>query len=316
VPYSNVISRTDASALIPEEVATDWIRKATEQSAVLSMFRRVPVGRAQVRFPVISALPVAYWKTGDTGLAQTTEVNWANKYLNIEECDLIIPVPKSVAEDVEFNLWDEVTPLAVEAVGRLVDATVFFGTNAPSSFPTNISAAAVSAGNEVDESHAANAGGFFADVDDTIGKIESDGFDATGFVAARSAKGKFRAARNANGDKLDANRVNGALTELDGLPVAYPMRGLFPSGGGANTNVRLFVGDWTNFVVGVRRDISMEVLDQAVIQDNTGAIVYNLAQQGMVALMMTMRLGWQVSNLINYDQPTEGSRFPVAVLKY
>jgi hypothetical protein len=51
-----------------------------------------------------------------------------------------------------------------------------------------------------------------------------------------------------------------------------------------------------------------------VIQDNTGAIVYNLAQQDMSALRLTLRVGWQVANTINYDQPVEASRYPAGVL--
>jgi hypothetical protein len=58
----------------------------------------------------------------------------------------------------------------------------------------------------------------------------------------------------------------------------------------------------------------MKMLDQAVIQDNTGAIVYNLAQQDMRALRLVMRVGWQVANLINNEQPTEAERYPVGVL--
>ena len=58
----------------------------------------------------------------------------------------------------------------------------------------------------------------------------------------------------------------------------------------------------------------MKVLDQAVIQDNLGAIIYNLAQQDMVATRCTFRVGWQVSNPINYDQPTEASRYPAGRL--
>jgi hypothetical protein len=89
------------------------------------------------------------------------------------------------------------------------------------------------------------------------------------------------------------------------------MRGLWPTGGGAARRSRSTA---TQFVVGVRQDITWKLLDQAVIQDNTGAIVYNLAQQDMVAMRMTMRVGWQVANTINYDQPVEASRYPAGVL--
>jgi len=314
--YNNLTSRTDAASLIPEEVSTAMLATATTQSAVLSQFRRVPVGRAQVRFPVLSVLPVAYFVGGDTGLKQTTEMNWSNKFLNIEEVATIMPVPDNVLADVDVNIWDEALPYLTEAFGRAVDAAVFFGTNSPGSWPTNISAAAAAAGNTVTEGAAAAAGGFFGDIDNVISKVEDDGFDVSGFVSARSAKGKLRAARSTMGDRLDANRVNGDLTSIDGNPVSYPMRGLFPAGGAAGTNLRLFAGDFDQFVVGVRQDITMKVLTEAVIQDNTGAIIYNLAQQDMTAIRLTLRLGWQVSNLLNYDQPTEASRYPVARLVY
>jgi HK97 family phage major capsid protein len=312
VAYNNLTSRTDAGALIPEEVSNDMIRRATEDSAVLKLFRRVPVGRAQVRMPVLSALPMAYFVNGDTGLKQTTEVNWTNKYLNIEEIAAIVPVPDNVVADVDLNIWDEMMPYLVESFYRCLDAGVFFGTNAPGTWPTNIAAAAAAAGNAVTvgTSNAA-AGGFMGDYDLTVGSIEEDGFDATGVVAARSARAKFRAARDTTGQKTDVGRLNGSLTEIDGLPIVYPMRGMFPTGSGAP---QLFVGDWSQFVVGVRQDITMKVLDQAVIQDNTGQIIYNLAQQDMSAIRLTFRVGWQVANLLNYDKPNEGARYPAARL--
>ncbi len=309
--YNNLTSRTDAGALIPEEVSRDMIRRATEDSAVLRLFRRVPVGRAQVRFPVLSALPVAYFVNGDTGLKQTTEVNWANKYLNIEEIAAIVPVPDNVVADVELDIWDEMMPYLVEAFYRTFDAAVFFGTNAPGGWPTNIAAAATAASNVNTEGNLATAGGFLGDFDETLALIEADGYDATGVVANRTARAQFRQARDSTGQLLDAGRIGGDLNSIDGMPIVYPMRGLWPTGSGAP---RLFVGDWSNFVVGVRQDITMKVLTEAVIQDNTGAIIYNLAQQDMTALRLTFRVGWQVSNLLNYDNPTEATRYPVARL--
>jgi HK97 family phage major capsid protein len=311
VAYDNLTSRTDATALIPEEVSKEMLGKATESSAVLSLFRHVPVGRAQVRFPVLSALPTAYFVSGDTGLKQTTEVNWSNKYLNIEEIATIMPVPDNVLADVDANIWDEAMPLLVEAFGRVLDAAVFFGTNAPSSWPTYIHSAIASAGNNITEGSAATAGGFYGDVDKLYEKVEADGYEVTGFVGATSVKSKLRMARDSQGRKLDDGRISGNLMTLDGLPIVYPMRGMFGSSSGSP---RLFAGDWTQFVVGVRQDITMKILDQAVIQDNTGAIVYNLAQQDMTAIRLTFRVGWQVANTINNDQPVEANRYPVADL--
>jgi HK97 family phage major capsid protein len=289
---------------------------ATEQSAVLSMFRRIPVARNQVRLPVLTALPVAYWVTGDTGLKQTTEMAWANKYVNIEEAATILPVPDAVAADIDANIWDEAMPYLVQAFGRLVDSAVFFGANAPASFPTNINAAAAAAGNTVTEGTAAAAGGYLGDIDKLYATVEEDGFDVSGFVSATSGRSKLRSARDSTGQKIDAGRVGGDLQSFDGLPIAYPMRGLFPTGGGAGTNVRMFAGDWSQFVLAVRQDITVDVFREGVIQDGAGTIVYNLMQQDMTAIRLTFRLGWQVSNVLNNDQPTEASRYPVGVLRY
>jgi HK97 family phage major capsid protein len=249
---------------------------------------------------------------GDTGQKQTTEVNWTNKYLNIEEIAAIVPVPDNVVADVDLNIWDEMMPYLVESFYRCFDSAVFFGTNAPGTWPTSIAAAAAAAGNQVTVGTATAAqGGFLGDYDATVATVEADGYDPTGVVAARSARSKFRSTRDTLGQKVDAGRTNGSLTEVDGLPIVYPMRGMFPTASGSP---QLFVGDFSQFVVAVRQDITMKILDQAVIQDNTGAIIYNLPQQDMTAIRLTFRVGWQVANLLNYDQPTEANRYPVARL--
>lgn len=310
MPYDNLTSRTDAAALIPEERYLGLMSKATQASAALSLFRRIPVNRAQLRFPVLSALPIAYWVNGDTGLKQTTEVNWTNKYLDIEEIAVILPVPDNVIDDAEVDIWGEMEPLVAEAIGRTLDSAIFFGTNAPANFPDDVNTAATAAGNTNAEANTAAQGGFMGDLDDTLEKLEADGFDSAGWVMARNAKAKFRAARATGGEQLDRDRVARTLDDLDGEPVIYPMRGLFPG------TIRGFVGDWTQFVLGVRKDITLKIGTEAVVQDGTGAIIYNSFQQDMSLARLTFRAGWQVANTINYDQPTEGSRYPAAVQTY
>jgi HK97 family phage major capsid protein len=317
--YNNQLSRTDIAPLIPEDVLDTFLTELTATSAALTMFQRVPVAQAQTRFPILSALPVGYWVAGDTGLKQTTELAWGNKYLNVEELAVIAPIPETVLDDLAdaglgggIDVWAQIQPSVVAVMARVLDQAVFFGLNAPASFPASVVAAAVAAGNAHTEGAAIGAGGIQDDLDQAIGLLELDGYDFDGIVAARTLRGKLRRARNTLGDRLEG--LNPDLTEYLGQPITYPMRGLWPTAAGG-TSAEAIVGQFSDqFVIGLRRDITLKYLDQAVIQDNTGAIVYNLAQQDMVAMRFTMRVGWQVANQINFDQPTAANRYPAAVV--
>jgi HK97 family phage major capsid protein len=309
MPFDNVISRTDAGALIPEDVAAAVVQGATEQSAGLSLFRRVPMSRKQQRMPVLSALPTAYFVNGDTGLKQTTEANWANKYLDAEELAAIVPVPNNVLDDTDFDIWGETRPLLEEAIGRAVDAAIFFGTNKPASWPTAIVTAAVAAGNVVARgTNAAAAGGIIGDLSDLFATVETDGFDVNGIVAVTSYKGRLRQARGTTGERL----AEVTPTSIDGIDVRYPMRGLWPTGLSA---AEVVAGDYSQGIVAVRKDMTFEIFREGVIQDNTGAIIYNLLQQDMSAMRVTFRVAWQVPNPIRRDQETEANRYPFAVLR-
>lgn len=317
MPFNSLISRSDAEALIPEEVSRIMLGKATQGSATLDLFRRIPVSRKTMRFPVLTALPVAYWVTGDTGLKQTTELAWANKYLTVEELATIVPVPDNVMADMEVDVWDTAQPLIIEAFHKALDEAVFFGTNAPSSFPTNVLAGVVAASNTVNEgTNLAAAGGTMGDLDGVVAAVEEDGFEVNGWAAALSFRRKLRAARNTQGDKVDVGRVSGDLKSFDGDQVTYPMRGSWPTSLGSNNNPRAIAGDWSQFVVGVRDDISLKISNDAVIQDNTGAIIYNSFQQDLTFLRVTFRVGWQIANTINNDNTNASTRYPAAALMY
>lgn len=310
MPYDNLVSRTDAAALIPEEVSTALLTGLEGESAALSLFRRIPVGRAQTRFPVLSALPTAYFVTGDTGLKQTTEMNWDNKFLDVEEIACIVPVPQNVLDDADMDLWGEIRPGIQEAVGRALDAAIFFGTNAPTAWPDDVVAAAVAAGNVYARgTNNAAAGGISEDLNQLLGLIEADGFVPSGAAANPLFKKFVRGARDSQG------RAQGDITMNDfwGMDVSYPMPGLWPTGLSA---AEVIAGDFArNFVIGVRKDFTFTVADQGVIQDNTGAIVYNLFQQDMVAMRVVFRAGWQVGNVINRQEAVEANRYPAAVLR-
>lgn len=315
MPYNNIISRTDAQALMPEQVVNDLLSGLSNESAALTMFKHVPMARGQVRMPVLSVLPIAYFVNGDTGMKQTTEADWTNKYLNAEELAAIVPIPENVLDDADYDIWGEITPLLQQAVGRSIDAAVFFGVNKPSSWPNAIVTDAVTAGQTVTRgTNAAAAGGIYGDLSALYSAVEGSGYDVNGLIATTAYKGYQRNARSTQGVKLDD--VFAAQIAED---IKYPMRGLWPTP--ATGAAEVVGGDFSQGILGMRKDFTYKVLDEAVIQDNTGAIVYNLAQQDMVALRVVFRCAFQVANLINWDKPTDptasivsGGRYPFAVL--
>ena len=306
--YNSILSRSNVQSLIPEEVASGIIESATTASAALSLFPRVQMSSNQTRMPALAALPTAYFVSGDTGLKQTTEMAWENKFLNVEEIAAIVPIPEAVLDDSSFDVWGTIQPRLAESIGRAIDAAIFFGTNKPSSWPSAVVPAATAASHTYARgTNAAAAGGISEDLSQTMALVEADGFDVNGWVSKTTFKALLRSARDTTGQKL----LDVSNNTIEGSPLYYVMPGLWPSG---NSAAEVITGDWSQMILGMRQDITYKILDQAVIQDGAGAIQYNLAQQDMVALRVVMRLAWEIANPINYENLDEGTRYPFSVL--
>lgn len=313
--YNSLIDRTDAAGLIPAEYSNELLGSMEETSWVMKLGRRLrDMSRYQMTMPVMSALAMAYFVNGDNGLKQTSEINWENVILSAEEIAVIVPIPENVLDDASVPIWDEVMPELRTAIGAAVDAAILNGTNIPASWNTSLGGAglvavATAKGNSV----ALGAGDdLYDDIlgeDGVFAKVEEDGFPVTGSIAHLTMKGKLRGVRDANGQPIfnpDPTQAGGYM--LYGTPIE------FPKNGAPVLTAPLVSGDWNQLVYSVRKDFTWKVLTEAVIQDGAGAIVYNLAQQDMVALRVVTRLGFALPNPINRVNVTAGTRFPFAVL--
>lgn len=313
----NSLTRADVLADVPPEAAAKIMQGAVEQSAAMRLFTNLPMTKRQSKIKIEDALPMAYWVEGDTGMKQTTRGSWSDKYLTAEEIACIVPVPDAVLDDADFDVWGWIKPKAEEAIGRTFDLAVFFGINKPSSFPDALVKDARDAGNTVTQGTATQAeGGIVEDFNQLFGLVEDDGFDVNGVVAARKLRKFIRGARNAQGDRFA--EVGAAGTTIDGTPLVYAMRGLWPAAGGGTAAPLALAGDFDQAIIGVRQDITAKVLTESVIQDPvTGEIVYNLAQQDMTALRLVARFGFQVANYNTREKPSAdvATRYPFAVLE-
>lgn len=313
MPFNNLVARSDTASLVPEEVSSAMLTSLSAQSAVLGLGQRIPIARNQVRFPVLSALPTAYFVSGDTGLKQTTQAAWDNKYLYVEEIATIVPIPEAVLDDAGFDVWGSIQPLMEAAIARTLDAAVIFGTSAPTTWATegNLVGQAVAAGNVVTRgTNTAAKGGLLGDLSDLVGTLEADGYVPNGAVGNITLKSRLRSNRDTTGQMIPL--------PADIPTPQYGLSGLWPVQGGTSGDpgvAELLAGDFTKLVVGVRQDMTYKLITEGVITDGSGAIQYNLPQQDMVALRLVFRAGYAVSNPINYQQGTEASRSPFAVLQ-
>ena len=91
-------------------------------------------------------------------------------------------------------------------------------------------------------------------------------------------------------------------------PITYVANGVLPAGPPATLAV---VGDFGLAVLGVRQDMTYELLDQAVITDDTGKVIFNLAQQDMLALRVVFRAAFATAAPVTRPVSGLGDAVPV-----
>lgn len=329
--YDNIITRSGVSNLIPTEYAKEIIQTAVEGSFTLPRMTRLNDMPTKVRqLPVMSLYPSAYFvgsESGDgsassysEGLKKTTKQNWTYSTITAEELAVIVPIPAAVIDDAAsggYDIWGETAPRLAEAIAKTIDAAIIHGTNKPSSWPNGIVTDAGSKSQTIDKSASVGEGLTFTDLADAIlgegglyALVEADGYDVNGVVGALSQKAALRGLRDANGQFIfQPDMTSPTKFSLAGVPVAFPKNGALDS-----SAALLIAGDWQKAVYSWRQDITYKIFDTGVITDSSGAVVFNLLQQDMMAMRVTCRLGWALPNPENQVQTTDASRYPFAVL--
>lgn len=296
----NMITRSNADALIDVQVSNEIIEGVVKESRAMQMFRRLPnMTSNKTKMRVLDALPLAYWQGSDTAKKKLTKMAWDNKYIVAEEIAVIVPIAESVLDDANYDIWGEVKPRIQEAFAKKFDAAVFTGEDKPSGFRADLLTSVLNAGKAI----AQGSKTLYEAINDAMVSVEESGYTVNGVVGGVGLKGKFRMMLDTTGQPIKG-------TEIDSLSKAFVDNGAWDK-----TKAQMIVGDFSQAVYAIRQDITYKVLTEAVIQDpSTGEILYNLAQQDMVALRCVMRLGWEIPNPINALDENEATRFPFAVV--
>lgn len=289
-----ITNREAAEAIIREQIVEAISQDVPKSSSFMALAKKLPnMTSKQTRIRVLDFLPTAYWVNGDTGMKQTSRQEWDNVYLTAAELAVIVPIPEAVLDDAEFDIFGEVTPRVIEAIGQRVDSAVIFGENRPSEWQNDIITLARQAGNNVALGSSPDYYAKLLCEDGVFAKVEDDGYSVAGVIASTNMKAKLRGLRDNSGRPIFNQTMQGATQyALDGAPMYFPDNGSF------NKNIaQMVAGDFSKAVYSIRQDITTKILTEGVIQDpTTKEIVYNLAQQDMVALRVVFRMGWALPN--------------------
>lgn len=125
--------------------------------------------------------------------------------------------------------------------------------------------------------------------------IEADDYIPTGWLIQRSLKGLLRSSNDSTGRPLLTENFQGDVPDtIWGEPAYFLGRGVFPTV--AANSLRAVIGDFSQFVIGIRDDLEFSLHSEGVVEiagtPNTwGANQINLLQQNVKALKAEMRLG-------------------------
>lgn len=309
---ATLIDRSGAESLIPVQEANEIIQGVVTQSAVLTRGKKLAnMTSKQYKIPVLDMLPIAYFVNGDTGQKQTTKQAWDKKFIIAEEIAVIVPIPESVLDDSDYDIWGEVKPRIVEAFGNKIDGAILFGADRPSTWREDIVSTATKAGAVVTLGAADNIYDKIMGEEGVIAKVEGCGYFVNGHMADISMRAKLRGLKDAQGQPIFKSDMQQATTyALDGSPMNFPNNGAFDK-----SKALMISGDFSQMVYSIRQDITFKLFTEGVVQNTDGTIAYNLMQNDMVALRAVMRLGWEIPNPINALQKDKTKRCPFAIMK-
>lgn len=275
--------KDELSGSVPEEVAADIIKDVTRGSAILRLSRNVPMTSEKKKVSVLTDGVGAYW-VGEGKRIKTSKAVWIYPELVAKKMAVIVPVTKEKLDDSAFDVFSELKESIAEAFYTLIDAACLFGTESP--FLTNVCQSAENAGNVI--TRGANTS-LDLDISDTMALVEDSGTDVNGFTAHYGIKNDLRKLRDANGNALFVPGTDS--NELYSNPIDFSRNGAWNK-----DQAEIIAGDWNKSLVGIRDGIEYEILKEATLQntlDEDGKPL-SLAEQDMVAIKATMRMGYLV----------------------
>ena len=279
------ISTNRTNITLPTDISAEIMQKAQEESAVMSLARKITLPGRGLTIPVITSDPEAAW-VDETAAKPVSNPGLSTKIMQAYKLAVIVPFSDEFRRDLS-SLYDALVARLPRALAAKFDATVFHGTAPGSNFDTfaSVTAQTISgSGNSVYKALVAAETG-----------IATAGGILNGFAMSPQGKGEMLASVDDNKRPLFINSVaDGAIPRLIGAPVAYS-KAAYKAGTSspAVADVLGFAGDWTQAMYGTVEGIKIDMSDQASLPIGTDSAMISLWQNNMFAVRAEIEVGFR-----------------------
>ena len=273
--------KDELQGFVPSEQAAEIIKKVARGSSVMRLSKLENMTSETKKFPVMTSGAGAYW-VGEGERIKTSGATWIFPEVKAKKLAVIIPVTKEKLEDTTIDVFTELQDSIAEAFYQAFDKAAIFGQNSP--FATSILGGIDSVGAEVVDNSSVNLD---LSASDVMAKVEDAGYEVDGWAASIGLKNRLRKLRDSSGAPIYIDGTD--QTELYNQPIEFVRNGAWDK-----DKALAIAGEWKYSIVGVRDGISYEILKEATLQGTLDADgkPLSLAEQDMVAIKATMRIGY------------------------
>lgn len=313
------LARLDSDRL-PKNVVGDIFSKAQDQSIMLQLGRRIPIGINENILTTPDFFPEA-GQVGGTTLAsregeekpiQGVSYGTTRSFSPIKLA-VVVTVSEEYARENVDALYTQLSGALSGAVARAADLAVFHNRDAitgsalvgttsnsyinATTNESTIDFADVSAPNDVIEQIIEGVELVENEVDGSTPK----NFQCTAFAADKSMRTKLARVRlgDGYGSPMFGNTfpntgasidLNGSTQQLMGLPIVYGRSVKGALGAYAGSTARMFTGDWSQVAWGFADEIRVKVSDEATV----GGV--SMWQTNQIAVLAEATFGWVVND--------------------
>lgn len=288
------INRTTTGVILPKEVSTEIWTKTLNASVIQQLCRRINLPGGGIDVPIITGDPTADW-VSETAEKPVSRSTFGSKNIKGYTLAVIEPFSNQFRRDLGalYNALVDRLPLIL---AKKFDQTALgFAASPGSGFDTLAAAPTVSIATNVYD-------GFLA----ALSSVATNDGDVTAWALSTQGEILALGSKDTTGRPIFIGNVTteGSFGNVLARP-AYKAPGSYKAGtiGAPGTASTVgFGGEWQSAVWGYVEGISIDVSDQATLND--GGTALNLWQRNMFAVRCEVEVGFAVRDVNRFVRIT------------